>query len=214
MDIIPFLKKESVLWNEGFKRVNSRRRAWAEFEKKAKTQFNSIVVEAKTQKLFENLYVHSSSDIDESHKVPNFVTLFWGQHPTGEFEFEGERKGRMVFERGCALHLSQLPSGEVAATLYPYQSALSKPPKDYYVYKVYSDPTNIKDTDIKWLVRIMFSLARSSTFARKMTFFDFYILGWLKTRTLFRDAWHKDWTNAIMRILGKALDSKIDEVVK
>lgn len=214
MDIIPFLKKEATLWNVGIERVNSRRRAWAEFERKAKTQFNSIVTEAKTQKLFDSLYINSSSENIDSHNLPNFITLFWGQHPTGEFEFKGERKGRMVLERGCALHLSQLPSGEVVATLYPYQSTLSKPPKDYYVYKVYSGPNHINDSDIQWLVRIMFSLARSSSFARKMTFFDFYILFWLKLRTQFRDAWHKDWTNAIMKILGKALDSKIDEMVK
>jgi len=120
----------------------------------------------------------------------------------------------MVLERGCALHLSQLPSGEVVATLYPYQSTLSKPPKDYYIYKVYSNPKNITDKDLQWLIRIMFSLARSSTFARKMVFFDYYILFWLKARTIFRDAWHRDWTDAIMHILGKALDSKINEVVK
>ena len=214
MDIITFLKKESFLWKKGIERVNNRKSVWPDFENKAKTQFNSIITEAKTQKLFDVLYLHSSGDVHDSHKITNFITLFWGQHPTGGYEFEGERKGRMVFERGCALHLCQLPTGEVIATFYPYQSALLKSPKNYYVYKVYSSPSKITDADIQWLVRIMFSLARSSSFARKMTFFDYYILWWLKTRTLFRDAWHRDWTNAIMQKLSKVLDTKIDDIIK
>jgi hypothetical protein len=213
MDIIPFLKKESALWKAGVELVQKRRQAWVAFEKKARNHFNSIVTEAKTQGLYDNLYVQTTEDI-RSIKLPNFITLFWGQHPTGEFEFEGERKGRMVFERGCALHLSQLPSGEVIATFYPYQSTTSRPSKEYYVYKLYGSPDDISDKDIQWLVRIMFSLARSTTFARKVTLFDRLIITWLKIRTLFRDAWHKEWTNAIMSLLSKALDSKIDDLLK
>ena len=214
MDIIKFLIKESKLWRSGIERVAARRASWNDFEQKAKAQFNSIITEAKTQKLYENLYAHSSSDYPDKDKLPNFITFYWGQHPTGEFEFSEERKGRMVLERGCALHLSQLPSGEVVATLYPFHSVHSIPPKKYYTYKVYSSPDKISNDDLLWLVRIMFSLARSSTFARKLTFFDYFILFWLKARTILRDAWHKDWTDSIMNVLGKALDSKIDEVVK
>ena len=182
MDIVPFLKKEAKLWEKGIERVNKRREAWESFEERAKTYFNSLITEAKTQKLYENLYFHTSKGALKSNNLPNFITLFWGQHPTGEFEFEGKRKGRMVLERGCALHLSQLPSGEVVVTFYPYQSTLSKPPKDYYVYKVYDDPEKIEVKDIQRLVRIIFSLARNTSFARKETFFDYWIIIWLKMR--------------------------------
>ena len=70
MDIIPFLKRESELWEKGIECVNERRKAWSEFENKAKTNFNSIVTEAKTQKLFDNLYVQSVSDLTDSEKSP------------------------------------------------------------------------------------------------------------------------------------------------
>ena len=214
MDIVPFLKKEAALWKEGVVLVNKRRQEWEDFERIAKSYFSSIITEARKQKLYENLYVHSAKDAFESKKMPNFITLFWGQHLTGEFEFEGDRKGQMVMERGCALHLSQLPSGEVIATFYPFQSTLSKPPRSYYVYKVYNGPKKIREKDLQRLVRIMFSLARNTTFARKVTFFDFWIINWLKVRTLFRDAWHKEWTNFIINKIGRALDSKFDELIK
>ncbi len=214
MDIVNFLEKESALWEKGLKRVQKRRQGWEGFEQKARTYFNSIIIEAKTQKLYESLYVNSSKDSSSDDKNVNYITLFWGQHPTGMIERVGKRKGRMILERGCALHLSQLPSGEVVAIFYPYQSTQSEPPKKYYVYKVYKHPSDIKPKDIQWLVRIMFSLARNSSFARNITFFDHWILLWLRVRTELRTAWHKDWTDFMMNILSKSLDSKIDEVIK
>ncbi len=215
MDTVKLLEKESKKFQKGWEQVSDRRKAWSNFEAKAVATFNSICMEARNQELFENLYVDSSTNHTNSNYKPSpFVTLFWGRHPTGQTDFREESKGKLIVEGGCALHYSQFPSGEVGVVFYPFKSDLSEPNKKYYIYKLFSTPSKIRDKDLCNHIKLMFSYAHYSSFMGKITAGDWYRMKCLQIRSKLREIWHSDWIEFLFKRVQKILDNQIDNLTK
>ncbi len=215
MDIIEFLKEESDKFQKGWKQVSDRRKDWDSFEDKAVITFESICKEARTQNIFENLYVdNSKKHSNDQKKPPSFVTLFWGRHPTGQTDFRENSNNKSVVEGGCALHYSQLPSGEVAVVFYPFKSELSEPNKRYYIYKLFSTPSKITDVDLQNHTKLMFSYAHCSSFMGKATFVDWCRMKWLQIRSRLREIWHADWIEFLFKRVEKILENQIEDLAK
>jgi hypothetical protein len=215
MDIIEFLKEESAKFQKGFKRVSDRKYAWNDFEKKAVSRFESICTEARTQELFEYLYVdHSKKHEKAQIKPPSFVTLLWGNHPIGETDFREKTRIKLITEGGCALHYVQFPSGEVAVIFYPFRSELRKPSKKYYVYKIFSSPAKITDSDLQKHIKLMFSYAHYSSFLGMSSFNDWCQMKWLQIRSKMREIWHSDWIEFMFNQVQNVLESQIEELAK
>lgn len=186
-------------------RVSQRRQAWVDFATRATTRFESLL--AKAQRLFEYLYVDSSTRAPSSKGTPNFVTLFWGQHPTGLYDFRAPAGTTSLdVEGGCALHFSQGPSGEVACIVYPFASALRTPSDRYYSYGVFSSPEEIQDKNIDNAVRTLFALAHYSSFAGNPAWNDWYAYTKLRVFSLLRRFWHGDWLKMMYSVLKKYLE--------
>lgn len=215
MDIIEYLKEESDKFQKGWQQVSDRRKAWGSFEDKAVITFKSICEEARTQKLFENLYVDSSKKHSKNQKnPPSFVTLFWGRHPIGQTDFSENSKNKLVVEGGCALHYNQLPSGEVVVVFYPFKSELSEPKKKYYIYKLFSTPSKITDVDLQNHIKLMFSYAHYSSFMGKATFLDWCRMKWLQIRSMGREIWSADWVEFLFKRVQRILENQIEGLAK
>jgi len=210
MNIVSFLKKESSKWFEGLSQVNERRKQWQAFENRAVSVFEAISSEAREQKLFENLYVDSRSKRLDSAELPPFVTLFWGKHFAGFIDFTSENSGKLVVEGGCALHLSQSLSGQVACIFYPFSSQIHTPSNRYFLFKTYRCPSSINDGELHKLVKLMFSYAHISSFAGKPVLLDHIRMIWLKIRSRLRHIWHSDWVDFMFERAKKVIESKIE----
>ena len=206
MDITKFLKNESTKFQKGWKRVFDKKLVWNDFEKKAVTLFESICKEARRQKLFEYLYVDNSEKHANEQIKPPYVTLFWGNHPTGEID---SRK-KLIVEGGCALCYTQFSSGEVGVIFYPFRSELREPHRKYYVYKIFSSPEKITDADLHKHIKLMFSYAHYSSFIGMSSFNDWRRMKSLQIRSKIQEVWHSDWIEFMFNQAQKVLESNIN----
>ena len=198
MDIIDLLKSESEKFNKGLLIVNQKRRAWESFEQRAYQQLNSFCVEARTQKLFENLYVTKTDKHRDKH---NYVTFFFGNHPIGMQNFGKQSKGKFISEGGCALHYTQGPSGDVICVFYPFSSDITTPPQRLYTYRIFRSPESIKDNHILSHVAILFSLAHYSSYAGVPNCIDCYRYIQLRGISLWTKSWNQDWFIYVQKLI-------------
>src|SRR3972149_8198237 len=130
MNISKFIKKHTNQFRKGQENVDSKRKQWESFAKRAKDIFEKVIKESDQQGLFENLYIVDSSGRRETIGGQSSIRLFWGAHPTGivEKEFEPFReepiKTKNIIEKGGALQFSQTVRGDVLVTLFPVGSEI------------------------------------------------------------------------------------------
>lgn len=211
LDTVEFLKRQAARFTRGVQRVSQRRQAWAAFDARASARFDSVCEEAKSQQLFEYLYVHSSTRDSGNKEAPNFVMLRWGQHPTGLYDFRAPvGTTSLDVEGGCALHFSQGPSGEVACIVYPFASSLRTPLEPYYVYRVFCSPDRITDKKIDGAVRMLFAVAHYSSFVGGPGWSERYAYTKLRVFSLFRRLWHRDWLKTVYNFVKKYIEDKAE----
>lgn len=166
------LQKESNKFKRGIERNAKRRKEWDMFIAKAKPFFESLCSKAKSYDLFENLYVIDNKTNTISKNTLPFITLMWGQHPTGYTKIDDSRKWGV--EKGCALHFSQNIFGYVACILYPFYSDFHEPNEKYYIYKMFKKPSDINKKELKKAVELMFLYAQTSSMVGYPDFYDHF----------------------------------------
>jgi hypothetical protein len=204
-DATQFVRSQTLRFRQGIERVAARRRAWSSFQASAENKFRGLVSEAKSQRLFENLYVDRGK---QKPGEPNFVTLGWGPHPTGMIDWTSPPTTLDV-EGGCALHFVQGPSGEVVCIIYPFASQLRVPADKYYVYRLFQSPSDITDRKLDDAVRVMFGVAQFSSYARNPGWEDWYWYVKLQVFSSLIKLRHGDWAKLVVDVLKKYVKKKI-----
>ncbi|WP_148255314.1 hypothetical protein [Aidingimonas lacisalsi] len=209
------IKKEASKFQRGGKAVSERRRRWSDFEDEASRIFEEVVNLSKEEGLFENLYVRRTERDEQGRLVPPcYITLFWGNHPTGEIDFRSKSREALDVEGGCALHLVQGVFGEVAVIFYPFSSSLMRRNENSYVYKVYESPSDIYEKDLNRKIQLMFSYAHYSSYMGNPDWMDFLNFKVLQVRSLARHIWHADWFAAMQARIDKIIGALSKEEAK
>lgn len=130
------LRKDQSQLRRRFKEIN-----WGVHRRLAEEYFQKVVLQAKQDGFFENLYI-SVND----HKRQ--IQLSAGNHPAGPLEptFDqiGNRTGqRFPSEGGASLVISQGADGCVCITLYPFCSEKMNMKTSHITWAVFSDPTKL-----------------------------------------------------------------------
>ncbi len=181
MDTIAVIKKESAKFKAGAKRLSERRNAWAPFAERASVYFGSLKAEAAAQKLFENLYIDCPG---KEYKGLPFLSFRWGNHPTGCLAHtEG---AKLTIEGGCALHYAQAVNGVVFCIIYPFASELHAAKSDFYLFKIFSSPSEIADDDLQSGVKMLFACAHGTSYIGNASFADRARVLWLRGKSSLR----------------------------
>lgn len=171
------IRKHNKRFERGMQLVGNRRAQWSKLVARASAIMENVAEEAKSKNLFEHLYVLDSTTKSElSNKLPT-LQLFFGQHPLGYDEFSSNK---LVVESGCTLTVSQLVSGQVVCTLYPFCSQLQTRREKYIIACIVSSPDKLGDRRLRRLVSCLMSYAQVSSVYGSPSITDWVCVYWLK----------------------------------
>lgn len=141
---------------------------WNVCVEKAIYEFFSLLSnDAKKYGYFEALYV--SRDKKLRH-----VQLHSGAHPIEMYETkEAKESGyKIVSEDGASIVISQVISGEVVISLYPYKSQYREPREKYIVWAILNHPDEVTHKLLRKLSQDFFIYSRVSSCCFSDTFFE------------------------------------------
>ncbi len=149
-----FKKGADIVW--------SKRDKWNTLADRLVKIFDTVVKDAKTIGLFENLYVEDSRKRKSTENMPKFVMLFWGQHPVGTSTLKQNNK--LASEGGGTLTFSQSVFGDVICVMYPFKSDLHKRNEEFFILSLPKHPDWYSEDRIRKYIKYFFSYSQASSF--------------------------------------------------
>jgi hypothetical protein len=180
MDTVEFLEKQSEKFKAGIDRHKKNRKAWHDFANRAEIYFTSLRNEAIARNLFENLYIVSP---EKEYKGLPYIAFRWGNHPTG---YESHTDATLTIEHGCTLHYAQAVNGAVFCIIYPFSSELHSTKTDFYLFKVFTDPSKITEHHLQKGIKMLFSCAHVTSFVGNASKWDHFRFWRLKIKSYCR----------------------------
>ena len=156
------LKNHHNKFKKGADLVRSKRSAWNGLADKLVRIFDTVVKDAKTVGLFENLYVEDSRKRKSTENMPRFVMLFWGRHPVGTSTLDQNNK--LASEGGGTLTFSQSIFGDVICVMYPFKSDLHKRNEEFFILSSPKHPNWYTEGRIVKYIEYFFSYSQASSF--------------------------------------------------
>jgi hypothetical protein len=165
----------------GIQLVQRRRDAWTGVEKRSKEIFEAVVRDARKAKMFDHLYCTSPAD-QGIQTTLGYVSLFWGSHLIAHLA-----NGKESIEYGCGLHVAQDYRGWVFAYVTPFVSDLHghSPAPHPLLINVFRWPGKPCDWRLRRYVRVLFSLAVTTSFCGKPSGWDRVRVYYLRLNSAF-----------------------------
>lgn len=155
-----YVEVEMKRYLNGRELVVAKRKEWKQFQKDAEHLFSEYVTSVHALGYKYWLYQNSTSENKLSDVDHKYVTLFFGKDSTGLYELNNDEKPKIDHQGGCALHISQLVTGDVTVVFYPFKSKLHEPNEKHLLYGIYSSPQKISNEKLDWFVKLLFSYSR------------------------------------------------------
>jgi len=181
-DIRSYVEAEMKRYLDGREQIISKRKAWKEFQESAEHLFSEYIDSVQELGYKYWLYQHSTPENKLSDFDHKYVTLFFGKDSTGLYELTNDEKPKIDHQGGCALHISQLVTGDVTVVFYPFKSELHVPNEEQLLYGIYSSPVKISKKKLDCLVKLLFCYARSTSYARNVDWRDRILVRWMRSR--------------------------------
>ncbi|MBE8232374.1 MAG: hypothetical protein HAW67_01470 [Endozoicomonadaceae bacterium] len=118
---------------------------WKVHLKQNKALLDAVVEIAKKNEYFECLYVSINDDGKQ-------FQIHAGRHPIPS----ASTKQRIESEYGATMGIALLPMGDVAVTLYPFESKSAARVKKCIIWHVYKDVTQLTQSELKRAVNDFF----------------------------------------------------------
>lgn len=188
MTLVNITNENNIKFKNGVKKVAENRGEWDALVERINEQFN-IVIKENLKNEFEKLYVFNSKERLEHKTNRHLISLFFGQHPTGEIEKEFDefykiKKHTLLSEKGGSLVFSEGIKGDVTVLIYPMSSENFKRKEDCIIADIYSDPKNITEKQIKRSIEDFFSYSQVSCIYGVPSYTDWLRVQWLILRDI------------------------------
>lgn len=143
------LRKDQSQLKRRFKKIN-----WGVHRRLAEEYFQKVVLQAKEDGFFENLYI----SVNDNKRQ---IQLSAGNHPAGPLEptfdqLDNRTGQRFPIEGGASLVISQGANGFVCIILYPFRSERMNMKTSYITWAVFSDPTKLTEYVLLDVIRDFF----------------------------------------------------------
>ncbi len=203
MKIQRIIRKNRKLFQKDIKTVDSRRREWDAFSKRATIFFNNVISEFEKDQFFDKLYIDEGKFPFIERKNQNTIGLRFGSHPTGisitQYSTDDEISSRNAdIEKGGSLLYSQAPNGQVACLIYACESEFIKAKNKYFIFKRYKNPKHIDESELAKGTKVFFWYSRISSFVTNFSIRDTCKLDFFKIRSFTSKP---DW-NAVFGVIG------------
>jgi len=175
LSIKQLLKNEKNKFDAGAKEVLSKRQSWESFADLTVSLFNTVVDEGNKIQLFDYLYVSDSRKDNQTNKMPNFIMLYWGEHPVGTSTLE--LNSQLAVEGSCTLTFSQSVFGDVICIMYPFKSELHKRNEEFFLLSSPHQPEWYTEKRILGFIKYFFSYSQTSSFIGKPDIIDRFRVG-------------------------------------
>jgi len=177
-----YIDTEMKRYFEGRDLVKSKRDEWKDFQRKSEDLFSEYVSAVQDNGYKHWLYMDSTKENKLSDFDHKYITLFFGLDSTGLYKLDNEDRPKIDHQGGCALHISQLVTGDVSVLFYPFQSDLYKANEDSLLYGIYSSPNRVSQQKLDFFVKLLFSYARGTSYGRNIDVLDRLRIRWMKIR--------------------------------
>lgn len=186
-----YLQELNIEYQNGHKKVVSRRNEWADFQDRAVELLKRIADTtnelANAGKYYEFAYVVTAEQLtNRTHTNRGVIQFHLGQHPvwgvsTTQTDVETRKvtSSGFVEKSGC-LSIIQNPNGEVFFIIYPSSSDLVKWKDDYIVIKHFSTPSKIKYNHVKEAVEFYLRYTQITSYNCKPNLWDNIKMSWVK----------------------------------
>ena len=193
LDYSKLLTKERTIFRNKLSDLDRRRRAWSTVSHQVESYLLHVKEHFDEDGFFDNLYVSRTTNARQLDPLlrrtnQNFVSLFFGNHPTGINQItrdptSGRTSHNNGIERGGCLQFSQGPSGDIVVFIAACASDLVEHSDPQIFYKVYREPEKVTERQVYAAVRTFFWYVRYSSFMSLPTFWDVIFISWYQFKT-------------------------------